>query len=400
MKLGLFAMPAHPPERDLKAGFEWDLQVIRWLDELGYGEAWVGEHHTVPWEPNPAPDLLLARAFAETTRIRLGPGGFLLPFHHPAELASRVSMLDHLGEGRLNLGIAASSIPTDQAMFGVTPAQTREMTRESLEIMLRLWNEPEPFTHQGKYWTVSRPEPVAGIFTPFLKPVQAPHPPIGVAGLSPSSDTLKWAGERGYIPMSLNLNAQYLSGHWAAVEAGAAASGRTASRADWRMVREVLVADTDEEAMRLAIHGGMGRMTAEYSLKVVSAFGAMPFLKHDPSVADFGRDQRIPGAAQLAGRLPGHGGREDRGAAPAGGRIRGVAGARFRLPRPTASLALLAGTPRVRGVAPVETFDVLTISAASGRRVLFASLACVLCVRSLARLTRLGPSAIVPVQGK
>ena len=90
MKLGYFAMPAHPPERDLRQGFEWDLEVIRWLDELGYAEAWVGEHHTVPWEPNPAPDLLLARAFAETRDIRLGPGGFLLPFHHPAALASRL----------------------------------------------------------------------------------------------------------------------------------------------------------------------------------------------------------------------------------------------------------------------------------------------------------------------
>ena len=286
MDLGLFLMPAHPPERDLRAGFEWDLQVIRWLDELGYSEAWVGEHHTVAWEPNPAPDLLLAQAFAQTRNIRLGPGGFLLPFHHPAELAGRTAMLDHISGGRLNLGIAASSIPTDQAMFGMSGQETRERTRESLDIMLRLWTEDRPFTHEGKYWTVSRPEPVAEVFAPFLKPVQKPHPPIGVAGLSPRSDTLKWAGERGYIPMSLNLNAAYLSSHWDAVAEGAAEAGRTPRRADWRMVREVLVADTDEEAWRLAVEGPMRRMTAEYSLKVVSAFGALPFLKHDPSVPD------------------------------------------------------------------------------------------------------------------
>ena len=287
MKFGLFAMPAHPPERDVRQGFDWDLQVIRWLDELGYAEAWVGEHHSVPWEPNPAPDLLLSRAFGETSNIRLGPGGFLLPFHHPVALASRVSMLDHLSGGRLNFGVAASSIPTDQAMFGVDGPTTRAMTRESLEIILRLWREDAPFTHEGKFWKVTKPEPMfGGIFRPWLKPVQAPHPPIGVAGLSPSSDTLKWAGENGYIPMSLNLNANYLSGHWTAVEAGAASAGRTANRADWRMVREVLVADTDEEAWKLAVDGPMGRMTREYSLKVVEAFGAKPFLKHDPSVPD------------------------------------------------------------------------------------------------------------------
>ena len=286
MQFGLFAMPAHPPERDLKQGFEFDLQVIRWLDELGFAEAWVGEHHTVPWEPNPAPDLLLVRAFSETRKIRLGPGGFLLPFHHPAALASRLAMLDHLGEGRLNFGLAASSIPTDQAMFGVSPADIRAMTRESLEIILGLWDTSKPFAYEGKYWKVQRPEPQLGIFTPHLYPVQQPHPPIGVAGLSPSSDTLKWAGERGFMPMSLNLNANYLSWHWAAVEAGAASVGRTADRKDWRMVREVLVADTDEEAWRLAVDGAMGRMTREYSMKVVQAFGALPFLKHDPSVPD------------------------------------------------------------------------------------------------------------------
>ena len=192
MDLGLFAMPAHPPERDLKQGFEWDLEVIRWLDQLGYREAWVGEHHTVPWEPNPAPDLLIARGFAETSRIRLGPGGFLLPFHYPAELASRLVMLDHLSQGRLNFGVAASSIPTDQAMFGVDAKTAREMTRESLDIILKLWTGDEPFKFEGKFWTVARAEPMFGIFTPHLKPVQQPHPPIGVAGLSPSSDTLKW----------------------------------------------------------------------------------------------------------------------------------------------------------------------------------------------------------------
>src|SRR5882724_13673296 len=101
MEIGYFAMPSHPPECGLKEGHDWDLQVLRWLDELGYQEAWIGEHHTAPWEPHPAPDLLLAQAFLQTMNIRLGPGGFLLPYHHPAELANRVAMLDHLSGGRL-----------------------------------------------------------------------------------------------------------------------------------------------------------------------------------------------------------------------------------------------------------------------------------------------------------
>ena len=53
MEFGYFAMPSHPPERGLKAGHDWDLQTLRWLDELGYAEAWIGEHYTAPWEPHP-----------------------------------------------------------------------------------------------------------------------------------------------------------------------------------------------------------------------------------------------------------------------------------------------------------------------------------------------------------
>src|SRR5262249_12950735 len=92
--LGLFPMTSHPPERGLYDGHQWDLQVLRWADELGYREAWIGEHHTAPWEPHPSPDLIVAQALMQTKNIRLGPGGFLLPFHHPAELANRVAMLD------------------------------------------------------------------------------------------------------------------------------------------------------------------------------------------------------------------------------------------------------------------------------------------------------------------
>src|SRR5258705_11919811 len=86
------------------------------------------------------------------------------------------------------------------------------------------------------------------------------HTTIGVAGLSKGSDTLKLAGERGFWPMSLNLNPGYVSSHWDAVEEGAARSKRTPRRSDWRMVREVFVADTDAEALRLSAGGVMGRM--------------------------------------------------------------------------------------------------------------------------------------------
>ena len=70
MEIGYFTMPSHPPECGLKEGHDWDLQVMRWLDELGYQEAWIGEHHTAPWEPHPSPDLLVAQALFFKARFQ------------------------------------------------------------------------------------------------------------------------------------------------------------------------------------------------------------------------------------------------------------------------------------------------------------------------------------------
>src|SRR5438132_1310245 len=288
MDYGLFTMPSHPPERNLYDGHRWDLQQLRWADELGFSEAWIGEHHTAPWEPHPAPDLLVAQALLQTSRMRIGPGGFLMPYHHPAELAHRVAMLDHLAQGRLNFGVAASGLPSDWAMFNVdgNSGQHREMRREALDIILRLWSAEPEFDHKGKYWHVTKTATMLDTLRPHIKPFQKPYPPIGVAGVSKGADTLKLAGERGFWPMSLNLNPTYVGSHWDAVEQGAARTGRTPKRSEWRLVREIFIADTDAEAMRLSAGGMMGRMMKEYFLPLLASFQFTEYLKHKPDVPD------------------------------------------------------------------------------------------------------------------
>lgn len=100
MKLGSLLMPSHPPEASIREGQHWDLNHLGQLDVLGFEEAWIGERHTAAWEPCQAPDLLIAQALLRTKKIRLGPPGHLLPFHHLLELAHRIAYLDHLAEGR------------------------------------------------------------------------------------------------------------------------------------------------------------------------------------------------------------------------------------------------------------------------------------------------------------
>src|ERR1700755_1938546 len=154
MQLGLFMMPAHPPGRPLFDAVQADLRTLREADELGFVEAWIGEHFTQPWEPICAPDLLIAQALLQNERIRLAPGAHILPYHHPAELAHRIAMLDHMARGRLMVGIGSGGTPTDWSMFGVDGAggQTREMMWEAYEIMMRYWTDPELWSFEGRYW--------------------------------------------------------------------------------------------------------------------------------------------------------------------------------------------------------------------------------------------------------
>ena len=288
MQFGLFMMPSHPPERGLFEAHQWDLDFLALADELGLDEAWIGEHFTSPWEPIPAPDIMIAQALMRTKRIKLGTGAHLLPFHHPAELAHRVAYLDHLAQGRFLFGIGSSGLPSDWSLFNVDGqgGQHREMTREALDIILKLWAGEEPFQYRGKFWTVNFPEPMFGTLKFHIRPFQKPHPPIGVASVTPHSPTLVIAGERGFLPMSLGLNSTYIASHWEAVLEGANKTGKMPSRRDWRIVRDVYVADTDAEAREHALNGMLGRVWREYLLPLFDSFQLLKVFKHDPEVPD------------------------------------------------------------------------------------------------------------------
>jgi alkanesulfonate monooxygenase SsuD/methylene tetrahydromethanopterin reductase-like flavin-dependent oxidoreductase (luciferase family) len=289
MKLGALLMPSHPPERSIREGQRWDIEEITRLDALGFSEAWIGEHFTAAWEPCPAPDLLIAQALQRTERIRLGPLGHLLPYHHPVELAHRIAYLDHMAEGRYQLGVGISALPTDHQLFDIDGAigTNRRMTFESIEIMTELWKQGA-HSRRGEFWSMGEPATTYRNLGYHLKPYQEPHPPIAIAGLTPGSANHKLAGEKGYIPVSLSISpdASITARHWDAVVDGASSAGRTADRNEWRVIRDVYVAPTDREARTLAINGIMGRCWKEFLLPLYLGLGLGPMLKLDPSMPD------------------------------------------------------------------------------------------------------------------
>jgi alkanesulfonate monooxygenase SsuD/methylene tetrahydromethanopterin reductase-like flavin-dependent oxidoreductase (luciferase family) len=274
----------------MMGAIEWNLQCARWSDELGFAEYWMGEHFTEPWEPVPAPDLVIAQAINQTTNVKLGPAGHCLPFHHPVALAYRVAQLDHMAKGRYQFGIASGSILTDLAMYGLDPKEGlhRKMLAESLDIILKVWaSEPgEEWSYDGEFWKVHFPKPVGISGWHHIKPLQLPHPPIAVTGMTPNSGTLRVAGARGFIPMSMNMSKRFIATHWSAIEEGAASTGRTPRRADWRVLKQIFVADTDAEARHIAIDGPMGQMMREYTIPLGKHLGIIQYYKDDPDMSD------------------------------------------------------------------------------------------------------------------
>src|SRR5438874_12418509 len=161
MRLGYFTMPLHPSGSDIGQTLADDLEQIEILDRLGYAEAWVGEHFTSVWENIPCPDLFLAQALARTSNIVLGTGVSCLPNHQPVMLAHRIAQLDQMARGRFNWGIGSGGFPGDFELFDVDVehGESRRLTREIVDEVLALWNDPDPGKYQHDRWRYRVPEP-------------------------------------------------------------------------------------------------------------------------------------------------------------------------------------------------------------------------------------------------
>jgi alkanesulfonate monooxygenase SsuD/methylene tetrahydromethanopterin reductase-like flavin-dependent oxidoreductase (luciferase family) len=109
-----------------------------------------------------------------------------------------VAYLDHMAEGRYQLGVGVSALPTDHQLFALN-GRNREMTFEALEIMTRLWNDG-PSDFNGEFWSMGETRSELPGLGYHLAPYQKPHPPVAIAGLTPGSANHKLAGEKGYIP--------------------------------------------------------------------------------------------------------------------------------------------------------------------------------------------------------
>jgi len=251
MKLGFFTMPIHPLGKDWRQSLREDREAFILADELGFTEAYAGEHATDQAENITSCAMFLATLAGATKQIRLGTGTVNMPNSHPVAVASQIAMLDHLLDGRFNFGISPGGLLSDAEAFGNLDADRNEMFLECINHVLAIWAGEPPYNLKGKYWNVSierhlMPEIGQG---PLPKPLQRPHPPIIVTVVAPFSKGVTEAAARGWEPISANfLMPVWVKSHWPKYVEGCERAKRPADPANWRVAKSIFVADDDKTA--------------------------------------------------------------------------------------------------------------------------------------------------------
>lgn len=145
-------------------------------DELGFDHVWFTEHHFLADGYLPAFQPLAGAIAARTKRVRISTDIALLPLYHPIRLAEEMAVLDHISNGRMELGIGMGYVPKEFKAFGVPLKNRVSMTEEGIDLLRGAWGD-KPFSYSGKRYTVDE-------LDVHPKPVQAGGPPLWIAAMS------------------------------------------------------------------------------------------------------------------------------------------------------------------------------------------------------------------------
>lgn len=246
-------------------------EAVMLMEDLGFDYLWLGEHHLglEGFGNSPNPLMFAADMASRTKRLRFGFVCLVPSLWHPLRLAEDIAMLDHLTEGRIEIGFGRGPWPRDTVPFhpNADPRdenRSRTLMRENIEILVKAWTE-DVFSHSGENWTFpptgipwntpyAPPDPKAteaGIITKlgvFPKPYQKPYPTLWGTVSSPNS--LKQTAELGFNAVTWRPTVLQIR-EWC--EQYAKIRSKRENRnfsvgEGWAVMRNTYVADTMEQA--------------------------------------------------------------------------------------------------------------------------------------------------------
>ncbi|MEI7530842.1 MAG: LLM class flavin-dependent oxidoreductase [Betaproteobacteria bacterium] len=248
MRLGYFTMPLHPLHRNETETLHEDRETIIFADEVGFYDAFIGEHLTDKAENVTNSMIFLSSLIFQTKNIKLGTGTSNLSHMHPTLIASHAAMFDHLAKGRFIFGVSPGALTSDAEALGMISEDRNKLFAEAIDVILAIWTGEAPYNIEfpnNRFKVTTQESAVLEIGRGILmKPYQKPYPEIVGTVVAPFSKGVIAMGQRDFHPMSANfLMNHWLPSHWKNYAEGKASVGVVANPTEWRVARTVFVAD-------------------------------------------------------------------------------------------------------------------------------------------------------------
>jgi alkanesulfonate monooxygenase SsuD/methylene tetrahydromethanopterin reductase-like flavin-dependent oxidoreductase (luciferase family) len=255
MRLGYFTMPVHPMHRNWTETLKEDREAIILADQLGFYDAFMGEHLTDRCENVTNSLLFHASLIPATKSIKLATGTTNLSHMHPVLIAVQTAMFDHMAEGRFILGVSPGALTSDAEALGILEQDRNKMFAEAIDVILAIWEREPPYDidfPDNRYKVSTARTSALNIGVGYMgKPYQRPRPEIVGTVVAPFSPGVVLMGKRDFHPLSANfLLSKHLKSHWENYCKGKAEAGAEPNVADWRVARAIFVADDDKLAAR------------------------------------------------------------------------------------------------------------------------------------------------------
>ena len=255
MRFGSFVFSiSGDPEKDHQV-IEATMGEIVLAEQVGLDAVWLTEHHFDGAVAYADPLVFGSAVAMRTDRIRIGFAVVEMALHHPLRLAVQTSVLDHLSNGRLIVGVGRGSAYNEYEYlgFGVSLEQGRDMIAEAEELLVKAWTG-ENVHHQGRYWQVEFP----GLRP---RPFQTPHPPLVRACISePSMVEMAQIGRPVLIGVQAVGTLRRRLGLYGETMAQAGFSEPAVESAldqTW-VQRGIVIGESDQEGLEIA-EAGLGR---------------------------------------------------------------------------------------------------------------------------------------------
>ena len=220
--------------------YEWYFEEYQYATEIGFHGVMINEHHNNPQNMMPSINSIGSILAKITKRGRIALMGNVLPIHdNPLRVAEEIAMMDVISGGRVISGFVRG-VGMESLANNANPVYNRERFQEAHDVILKTWTTPGPFRWEGKHFHYR-------VVNPWMMPLQKPHPPIWVPGVS-SPETIVWAAKHGYPYIALNTSMEATPKMWQLYRDAAAEEGYTTTPENFGYAIRMCVADTDEKA--------------------------------------------------------------------------------------------------------------------------------------------------------